>query len=585
MGIALKHVLANRKTGRLSYRRVYPPELRPFISGQPIELKRSLKASSITAPQAIHLYQQADQEWEANVAYARKVLNGAYDPLDGPTIAYLTECARRDWQAQEERGIASGDPYFVDKRLNAWTEYLGEYRRWAAEDDVEEIESHWSKTADAHLTERKLVRDPSDAVSYRRLCKALNYAMIAFEPTSKAILLGGVVPLPPEPQKPSAIITSEAKPSAPAGLSFDSIAESVLESPLRTVGAATKQSTRTALRFLKEAYGPITPQEITRAKVTEWLELLAKRPAKLSVAERALPLLEVVKRYEGQEVTRLTNKTLATHLGSLAAIWTKARDEDGLIPEDRPNPFGSRKSLVIERPEEPQQFSVEELNALFQLPVFTIGERPRQGKGEASYWLPLLLLWTGARPEELAQLLVSDITEDPSRPGRPIIRITDVGDHPTKGKRNLKTTAKSNAGRREFPIPRQLIDLNFMGYVDYLMAAQEAALFPALRPKGERGLLFDSFSPWWNGYVQEAGIIPANAGRRAAREFRHNWTSAARASGIQEDARAYIQGHFRSDATSNADYGSKRSLGYKIDDLKFEGLDLSHVRRWAPRNR
>jgi len=37
-------------------------------------------------------------------------------------------------------------------------------------------------------------------------------------------------------------------------------------------------------------------------------------------------------------------------------------------------------------------FTVSELNKLFAAPVFTKEERPRPGKGEASFWLPLLAL-------------------------------------------------------------------------------------------------------------------------------------------------------------------------------------------------
>lgn len=41
-------------------------------------------------------------------------------------------------------------------------------------------------------------------------------------------------------------------------------------------------------------------------------------------------------------------------------------------------------------------FALDELQAIFASPVYANGERPKGGKGEAAYWLPLLGLFTGA---------------------------------------------------------------------------------------------------------------------------------------------------------------------------------------------
>ncbi len=87
MGQLLAHVLKDKKTGRLSYRRPYPPELLPFLnippdrSTPPKELKRSLKAASLAEGDALDIWRDANAEWEANVAAARKRKDAAFDPL------------------------------------------------------------------------------------------------------------------------------------------------------------------------------------------------------------------------------------------------------------------------------------------------------------------------------------------------------------------------------------------------------------------------------------------------------------------------------------------------------------------------
>lgn len=59
-------------------------------------------------------------------------------------------------------------------------------------------------------------------------------------------------------------------------------------------------------------------------------------------------------------------------------------------------------------------------------------------------------MFTGARPEEVAQLLVADIFQH-DRDGRWVIRFTDKGVHPVKGQHSLKTE-NQESGRRTFPV-------------------------------------------------------------------------------------------------------------------------------------
>jgi integrase len=587
MGCTLAHVLENKKTGRLSFRRAYPPELIPFLpipagqSAPPIELKRSLKSKRLNDPVAMHRFNEASAEWEANVALARKKATATFDRLDNPTIEYFAALYAQRWHEDEAEFLSSKGPGAADSAIAGWEERLGDFIRWRGENEVDLIEEEWGNRAEGLLASVRFVRDPKDATGFQRLCMALNDAAIKYSETSMAMLGGAIIPPPPVPQRPSAVEAASPPSSTAQSISFEDIAESILENPLRKVGPATRQAARTALRFFRESFGSPVPSKITKAAVTEWLKVLGQRPAKLPANHRALPLQEVVDFYKGKDVPRMSSKTIMTHLGALAALWTKAQEEDGFIPETLPNPFKARKYLVAEKPEEPKQLSLDELHAIFSLPIFTIGERPVRGKGEASYWLPLMLLWTGARPEELAQLMVHDFFQDTTaEDGCWFMRITDEGEHPHKGPRRLKTSKGKKAGRREFPVPQPLLDLNIIGYVEHVKASGETALFPKLRTKGERGLLFTGFSEWWNGLLQDRGILPAGQGRRGAREFRHNWTTAARAVRIPEDAREYIQGHYRSGVTANQDYGSRKSLGLYIDQLRYEGLDLSRVKPW-----
>jgi integrase len=162
-----------------------------------------------------------------------------------------------------------------------------------------------------------------------------------------------------------------------------------------------------------------------------------------------------------------------------------------------------------------------------------------------------------------------------------VLRITDEGIHPHKGQRSLKTS-RSLSGRRTFPVPTELIRLGFIRYVAWLKESGEEALFPKLRPKGERGSLFPQFGEWWSKYLREHKVLPPGEGRKPAREFRHNWSTAARRSGLSEAAMEYIQGHSTAGKSANARYGSKSPLGLEIVKVAYPGLDLSGVGPWVP---
>lgn len=116
--------------------------------------------------------------------------------------------------------------------------------------------------------------------------------------------------------------------------------------------------------------------------VSAWLDLLAQRPVRLPPAQARLPLPKLVERYrERLEVRRISATTLAQHVGFLSAIWNKSvRRSD--VDDTRPNPFMNHDIRRNLPPSEGQQgLTLEEIHAIFRLPVFTKGERPRRGKG------------------------------------------------------------------------------------------------------------------------------------------------------------------------------------------------------------
>lgn len=100
------------------------------------------------------------------------------------------------------------------------------------------------------------------------------------------------------------------------------------------------------------------------------------------------------------------------------------------------------------------------------------------------YWIPILGLYTGARANELAQLLVSDVV---TMGDIPCIYITDLDDidddepiaTPDASKTHRKSV-KNAASRRLVPIHPKVVELGFLRFVEAQKDKKEFRLFPEL---------------------------------------------------------------------------------------------------------
>jgi integrase len=574
--VTVRHLLKDEATGRLSYRRIYPKELRPYIPGNPKHLKRSLKATRIEDTAALAIYNAAHAEYETAVASARKKLEGRFDALNPPMIAYLAQTFKVEWLAADDAKRTTGDQRGLDLQENAIKEFLPEFRKWKARGQLDEIVDRWQSDAQRLVDREGLWLDPSDPDRLDGLCTALNGAAIEASLECLARLKdAGALITPAAPQRPSEA-PLEA-PAAPKGITLEAIATAYMTDERLPVSTSSKESIRTAIRFFGETHGPIAADVINVAKVSEWLDLMAKRPAKLTQADKQLDLKALRDRYASQtDVQRMSPKTQEKYVNALSQCWKHAQST-GSIDREKPNPFRGHRFAKVARSKAIKGYRIDELQAIFDLPLFH-GERVKGKYSEASYWLPLILVLTGARPEEAAQLMVPDFFPCPDT-GVWLIEFTDEGEHPVKGPRNLKTS-HHDSGHRKFPVPETLLRLGLLSYLSALKAAGYQALFPTLDTKSERGLLFTNYGKWWVRHVTEAGIL--EQGRKASRDMRHNWATAAHESGLPREAMEYIMGHKDSSTSAHAVYGNRQALGQRIHDVKFKGLDLSRVLPWEP---
>jgi integrase len=220
-------------------------------------------------------------------------------------------------------------------------------------------------------------------------------------------------------------------------------------------------------------------------------------------------------------------------------------------------------------------FALDELQTIFASPVYVSGDRPKGGKGEAAYWLPLLGLFTGARLEEIGQLRVSDVQrrEYPDRDGKMLagwfLHITEATDEQGQDNR-----IKNAASERLVPVHPELVRLGFIAYVAKL-ANQKGRVFPDLVPN-IYGRLTAKWGEWFGPYLRNVCGVADR--RKVFHSFRHTFKDYIRRARVAEGVQRQLMGHAGKDVAD--DYGSGydlHSLAEAMATYRVPGLIISDV--------
>ena len=257
---------------------------------------------------------------------------------------------------------------------------------------------------------------------------------------------------------------------------------------------------------------------------------------------------------QGQHPTTINRK-----IGILKTLFRSGMNNEMLSE----NP-AVQVRLQLLHPQKPRlAFSIEELNQIFASPVYTERVFSKSGGGEASFWLPLLALFSGCRLEELAQLLVSDIHEAPNLGF--YVHISDEAPH---------SHLKNAASRRRVPVHEVLIRCGFLEYVH--AQAGGGLLFPALKAN-PRNKLGGYFSNYFSHYLRERVGIQDR--RKVFHSFRHTFKDACRAAGLDEEIHDALTGHCGAGAGrryGNGEYPLAPLYG-AMKKLTFPGLEIDHL--------
>ncbi|MBF0375820.1 MAG: site-specific integrase [Alphaproteobacteria bacterium] len=316
----------------------------------------------------------------------------------------------------------------------------------------------------------------------------------------------------------------------------------------------------TALRRFREVVGGDPPvRTIGKAHVRQWKEALLRMPRRLSIEDRRLPLPEIVVRYDGRAVERVSSGTVGKMMTALQAVMGWAV-RNGFAEQNPCLGMRPKTEARIER----LPFGARDLTLIFSSPVFTgcRSARDRFAPGDlvirdALYWIPWIALWTGARLEEIGQLALADIKRDDE------VDYFDFNDF-GEGK-----SVKTRTSVRKVPIHRELIRLGFLDHVADLRRSGEIQLFPELRVV-RFGKRTAAFSKVWGRLLTTLGIDDQG---KTFHSFRHAFKDSCREAGLREDVHDALTGHAGGGVGRRYGAGhSLRRLAEAVDRVAYAGV-------------
>jgi integrase len=249
--------------------------------------------------------------------------------------------------------------------------------------------------------------------------------------------------------------------------------------------------------------------------------------------------------------------TINERLSKVRAIYKIAVGKHVLRTNPAAGTLGFKESGVKRRKKRRLPFDATDLATLFGSEVFTQHRRSKGQSAEASYWIPVLMFYTGARPEEVAGLALSDLCQHPK-----LGWYLNIVDRPCDEDRELfddevpeshRRTLKNAVSVRRVPVAKELIDLGLLHYVERLRSQGATVFFPTLR-KDFHGKLSGAFSKFFGRYKRSLGL---NDGRKVLYSFRHCMKDFLEAAEVPTKYLQRLLGHTTGDGAVTDRYGSE----------------------------
>jgi integrase len=173
------------------------------------------------------------------------------------------------------------------------------------------------------------------------------------------------------------------------------------------------------------------------------------------------------------------------------------------------------------------------------------------------FWLPVCLLWTGARREEIAQLYLDDIRKQDG------VWIFDI-----RANEERQQGLKNEASTRLVPVHSRLIKLGLLEYVEQTRATGALRVFPRLE-HGDNGF-GDVVGKYFGRLLRQLGIIDPG---KVLHSLRHTVITRLHSRGVPQNIAEALVGH-AANTVHGSVYVHRDGLPLSLLQKGIEALDF-----------
>ncbi len=328
-----------------------------------------------------------------------------------------------------------------------------------------------------------------------------------------------------------------------------------------------------------EIIGDKSVASYSKGHVREFKEVLRHLPANRNKIRetRGLSAREAADKARTLRLKSMTTKTANKYLSALYNLFEYIVGNYDAV--DR-NVFVNAGLAQRSTPrEEWDSFTCEALTTFFSAPLYT-GCRSAKNwldagqvvpRDSARFWVPLILLFTGARVNEICKLRVADVREAGGLPYFSIEWEDDDEDDRIDGR------VKTSASERIVPVHSDLVSFGLLEFVKRAQTREDERLFSELKPN-RHGKLYDGLSKRFSDtFLPRLGI---KTPKTSLKSFRHQFVDAATNSRIPDEIILALKGDSRPGTLAR--YGDGKTdleiLAEEMGKLRFKGLSLDHLR-------
>jgi integrase len=305
-----------------------------------------------------------------------------------------------------------------------------------------------------------------------------------------------------------------------------------------------------AVNLFMELHHDCDASGITRPMVREYKDALLQVP-RLRSGLNHLSLPELVKYAQENNIDDyISPSTVNKNIKAISAILSWS-EKNGYFDEctNWSNPATGVRADDSKR-DARLPFDDEDIDSIF--------DDEYNSLTSAKFWVPLISLCSGARLEEIGQLLVSDIMKDEEYD----FWYMDINDKDGK-------SVKNKSSIRLIPIHQKIIDLGFLEFV-----GESGRVFQELK-RNKQDKLTAGLSKWFGGYKKRKGITSK---QKTFHSFRHLFKDIVRSQIANEELSDAITGH------SNPSIGRQYGLGFRLsvlnDQMQTLKFNIDEIRRY-----